>query len=68
MYQQLTRLTSGKQLPMVATSSITGENVLIECGNDGQQNFYKLTTTQSNGWHRINTYYADGSTDETYEK
>ena len=68
MYAQLTRLTTGKQLPMVATSTITNENVVIERGNDGAQNFFKLTTTQRNGWHRINTYYADGSTEETYEK
>ena len=68
MFQQLTRLTNGKVLPMVATSSTTGENVLVERGNDGAQSFYKLTTTQHNGWHRINTYYADGSTDETYER
>ena len=68
MYQQLTRLTAGKTLPMVATSSITNENCVIERGNDGQQDFFKLTTTQHNGWHRINIYYADGSTDETYEK
>lgn len=68
MYQQLTRLTAGKDLPMVATSSITNENVVIERGNDGEQDFFKLTTTQRNGWHRVNTYYADGSADETYEK
>ena len=68
MYQQLKRLTSGKQLPMVATSSITNENVVIEQGGNGADHFYKLTTTQRNGWHRINTYYANGTAEETYEK
>ena len=67
MYQHLAKLTKGKELPMVA-SSATNENVVIERGNDGEQNFFKVTTTQSNGWHRINTYYADGSSDETYER
>lgn len=68
MFAQLTRLTNGKQLPMVANSSATGENVLIERGKDGCGEFYKLTTTQSNGWHRVNTYYANGTCEETYEK
>lgn len=68
MYQQITRLTKGKQLPMVATSTVTNEKVLIEQGKDGVGHFYRLTTTQSNRWHRINTYYADGTTEETYEK
>lgn len=68
MFQQLKRLTSGKQLPMVATSSITNEKVVIECGSDGTQDFFRTITAQTNGWNRINTYYADGSTDETYEK
>lgn len=67
MYQHLTKLTEGKALPMVA-SSATNENVVIERGNDGEQNLFKVTTTQSNGWHRINTYYEDGSSDEAYER
>ena len=68
MYQQLKRLTAGKQLPYLATSSTTGENVVIEEGGKGAEHFFKLTTTQSNGWHRVNTYYVDGSADETYER
>lgn len=68
MYQYFKKLTSGKQLPMVATSKETGENVIIECGDDGEQGFFKVTTSQGNGWSRINTYYADGSADETYKR
>ena len=68
MYQYFKKLTSGKTLPMAATSKETGENVIIECGNDGEQNFYKVTTSQENGWLRINTYYADGSIDETFKR
>ena len=66
MFNQLKKLTNGKQLPMVATSKATGENATIECGNDGEQDFFKVTTSQDNGWNRINIYYADGSADETY--
>lgn len=68
MFQYYKKLTSGKQLPLVGTSKETGENAVIERGNDGEQDFYKVTTTQNNGWHRVNTYYADGSADETYER
>lgn len=68
MFNQLKRLTSGKQLPFVARSTVTGEAVIIECGHDGEQDFFKTTTSQSNGWNRINIYYADGSVDETYER
>lgn len=68
MYNQLKKLTSGKQLPMVAKSTVTGEAVIIERGNDGEQDFFKTTTSQSNGWNRVNIYYADGSADETYER
>ena len=68
MYSQLKRLTAGKQLPYAAKSNATGENAVIEEGGKGAEHFYRVTTTQHNGWHRINTYYADGSADETYEK
>jgi hypothetical protein len=67
MYKQISRLTNGKNLPMVAKSA-DNENVIIERGNDGFQDFFKVTTAQHNGWNRINTYYSDGSADETYSR
>lgn len=67
MYSYLTSLTKGKQLPMVSKSD-ANENVVIEEGGKGAEHFFKLTTTQNNGWHRINYYHADGTTEELYEK
>lgn len=67
MYNYLAKLTNGKQLPLVAHSS-TGELVVIERGKDEAGEFFKTVTSQENGWLRINTYYADGSAEETYRK
>lgn len=50
--------------PPLAAINEDGEDVIIERGVD----FYRLTTMQKNNWLRINTYYADGTADETYSR
>lgn len=41
-----------------------GENVILIVGED-----YRTTETlQSNGWIRVNTYWADGTTEEAYKR
>lgn len=54
---------NGKELPLSGENE-NGETVIIE-GNDS---CYILTTIQKNDWCRINEYYSDGTTTETYEK
>lgn len=40
------------------------DNVMIEA----KQDVLIITTFQSNGWARINEYYKDGTTTESYSK
>ncbi|MCD7784452.1 MAG: hypothetical protein LUH18_02560 [Oscillospiraceae bacterium] len=41
-----------------------GEPVTISVFSDR----ITVATTQSNGWSRVNTYYSNGTVEETYEK
>ena len=41
-----------------------GQNLLVEVMGD----CLKITTMQDNGWARINEYYRDGTTTESYTK
>ena len=54
--------------PLAAVND-EGENVVVEYGvtEDGEA-FFQTLTCQSNGWARVNTYYEDGSVDETYTR
>lgn len=58
---------SGKSLPLSAENE-NGETVIIEQGAIDGMHYYSLKTAQSNGWIRINSYYSDGTIDETYTK
>lgn len=66
-YQKLEEMIKGKILPLTAKNE-EGERVIIEKGHNGEEEYYKLSTFQSNDWVRINRYYKDGSIDETYER
>ena len=41
-----------------------GDNIIVEVFDDR----LKISTSQSNGWTRINEYYKDGTTTESYIK
>ena len=64
MYQKLMAATAGKSFP-IAGRNTHHENIIIE--RNGNECF-KITTAQANGWCRINYYYADGSSEELYER
>jgi len=66
-YKYLRELTSGRTLPLSATNA-DGENVIIEEGREEGVHYYRLETIQKNNWSRINHYYEDGTSTETYEK
>lgn len=53
----------GKSLPLNGKNE-NGEMVIVE----GNASCYRLTTVQKNDWLRINEYYPDGTTTETFEK
>lgn len=65
---------------MTTYNKLLKEHGLIEeplCGinEDGEKVIVMITDTdatvrtiQSNGWHRINIYYPDGTEEELYEK
>lgn len=66
-YKELKRMLTNKTLPIMGRNQ-DGEPVLIEEGRNEDGHLYQLSTSQDNGWLRINTYYEDGSIDETYSK
>ena len=66
-YKYLRELTAGRTLPLSATNA-DGENVIIEEGREEGVHYYRLETIQKNNWSRINHYYEDGTSTETYEK
>lgn len=58
-------LATGHTLPCTAQNS-DGENIIVSKGETSDS--YRTDTFQSNGWIRINEYYSDGTTTETYER
>lgn len=54
----------GVSMPVAVTSS-DGEWGILGYSGDGG---IELRTLQSNDWIRINTYYPDGTTTETFER
>lgn len=62
------KLSEGKKLPLSGVNE-NGENVVITEGKtENGIHFYSLMTFQKNNWTRVNEYYADGTTTETFEK
>ena len=68
MYGSLNRITKGKTLPLTYVN-VKGENAIVSCGKteDGVK-YYEVKTAQKNGWIAINTYYENGTFEETFEK
>lgn len=66
-YKDIEKLVDGKEFPLMGKNEY-GECVLLERGEDENGRFYRTTVAQHNDWCRINTYYENGSIDETYEK
>lgn len=60
-------LATGKTLPAIGENE-NNEMVLLYQGEDENGAFYMTMTAQSNNWIRINTYYEDGTVNETYHK
>ena len=64
-YKKIARMVVGKSLP-VAGRNEHGETVVVEGGQSASGRFFRITTAQSNNWCRINTYFENGNSDETY--
>ena len=62
-FEKLSSLINGMELPVSGENS-NCETVIIE----GNKAVIITTTVQKNGWCRINEYYPDGTTTETYER
>lgn len=62
-FEQLKSKLIGMELPIMAVNS-NDETVI----NEGNKDVLITTTVQRNGWLRINEYYPDGTTTETYER
>lgn len=46
------------------TTDENSNNVIVEVTAD----YVKLTTMQNNGWAKVNYFWANGTTEEIYEK
>lgn len=68
VYAEIAQLVGAKSLPLAGRNS-HGEAVVIERGSDRNLgSFYRVTTSQDNGWCRINTYYENGDQEQTYRR
>ncbi|MCC8131035.1 MAG: hypothetical protein LIO72_04720 [Ruminococcus sp.] len=56
--------TYGNSSELFCGENEKGESATISISPDR----ITVVTTQSNRWSRINTYYSDGTVEETYEK
>ena len=66
-YKRIAGLVAGKSLPLAGRNE-HGEAVTIEGGSSNGRRFFRVTTAQSNNWCRVNTYYENGDSDETYRR
>lgn len=66
-YKKIAGMVAGKCLP-VAGRNEHGETVVVESGQSNGGRFFRVTTAQSNNWCRINTYYENGNSDETFRR
>ena len=66
-YSEIKKLTADKKFPLTAKNE-NGENVIIEIGYVEGEMIFTVTTAQTNGWLRVNTYWPDGTVEETYKK
>lgn len=56
--------THGKSGLLTTGKSANGENIILTVGED----YITTETLQRNDWIRVNTYWADGTTEETYKR
>jgi len=66
-FGELERLINGRTLPIGAENE-DGEPVIIEGGRTDGERWFKLTTSQNNGWLRINYIWENGLSEELFEK
>ena len=67
MYERIRNLVCDRNLPVGGVTA-SGEYIIIEQGQDEAGAFYRVTTLQDNDWLRLNIFYANGDTSETYRK
>ncbi len=58
----------GKSCPLSGTDGDGNPVIISEGGNEESGHFYEVQTAQDNGWLRINTYYENGDTEETFDR
>ena len=66
-YNELKKIAVERKLPCIGTNEYD-EIVIIVSGRDSYGEYYQTIVAQENGWLRVNTYYSDGTTTESYNK
>ena len=56
MYDEYERLCQGNSTPLFAVSR-SGENIIVEKGEDEQGEFYLVTKLRRDGWHVRQKHY-----------
>lgn len=64
-YAHIDYMTREKEFPVFGKNE-HNENIIIDKGIRSGKRLYMITTSQNNGWIRLNTFFEDGSTEETY--
>lgn len=67
MYKELDKMISGRETPLTGENE-HGERIVATSGENENGKFIEIQTAQDNDWIRINTYYEDGSAEETFTK
>ena len=67
-FEDIVKLVAGHDLP-IGGENEDGEFVMICQGRteEGLGRSFQVETLQNNGWSRINTYWQDGTKEETYK-
>lgn len=66
-YKKLSEYYRNFNFPVFATNE-DGEFIIIKRGEVDNLEFYQTETHQNNNWIRVNTYWEDGTVEETYKR
>jgi len=68
-FKDVQDMVAGRELPIGGYNE-DGEFVMVIQGRREEDlgRSYQIETLQSNGWSRINTYWEDGTKEETYKR
>ena len=61
-------MSGNLEVGIYTTKNYDNENVIVQVIRGIEEEHLQVITCQNNGWLRINCYYLDGTTTETFKK